>query len=184
MNEAIHHYQSYEIRETVAERPYLYAAESNLPNGVKLASGPSRIVAAALDGLIFQGFLVALWVLGLTSGVTALGFALWLLAMMAWQATWVAAVGATPGKLLLGLRVAEQKTGQTPPSVGRAVVRTWDLAPYLLASFGLLYATLGITIGLSVLTISLLLLGTNPRRKTVADGLAGTIVITKTGDKE
>ena len=82
---------------------------------------------------------------------------------------------------MLGLRVTNEATGQTPPGLLKAFLRTLNRAVRLLFSFGASQTTgNGITgiLGLIGL-ISLIMLFADDRHRTVMDRIAGTVITRK-----
>lgn len=81
-------------------------------------------------------------------------------------------LGGTPGKLILGMRVAEAESGISPPSLPVAGKRAANRLLGLLSDIGSIVALL---IGLA----SLVMLFTDDRNQTVMDKIAGTVVVKK-----
>lgn len=81
-------------------------------------------------------------------------------------------MGGTPGKLLLGMRVAEADSGVTPPSLVVAAKRALNRLLGLLSGIGSIVALI---IGVA----SLVMLFTDDRHQTVMDKVAGTVVVKK-----
>lgn len=81
-------------------------------------------------------------------------------------------MGGTPGKLLLGMRVAEAENGVTPPSLIVAFKRAVNRLVGLLGNIG---SGIALLIGLA----SLVMLFTDDRNQTVMDKIAGTVVVKK-----
>ncbi len=81
-------------------------------------------------------------------------------------------LGGTPGKLLLGMRVAEADNGMTPPSLVVAAKRAANrLLGFITGIGGIIALIIGIA--------SLVMLFTDDRHQTVMDKIAGTVVVKK-----
>lgn len=89
-----------------------------------------------------------------------------------WDFLWVAFAGGTPGKLMLGLRVARPDTGVSPPGFGKAALRSLNRLLSLIPGLG------GLVIGLVGL-VSLVMLFSDDQHRTVMDRIATTVVIKK-----
>jgi len=94
------------------------------------------------------------------------------IAGLLWDFLWVALLGATPGKLILGLRVAKVNTGASPPGWGKAALRAANRAAAMIPLFG---GLIGGLVGL----VSLVLLFSDKQHQTVMDKVASTVVIKK-----
>jgi uncharacterized RDD family membrane protein YckC len=139
------------------------------PEGVALRfelAGPgTRLLAAAVDGLLFlAGFLAALLVssvVGLGFGTTLLAGGLIVLVVAYWFGTSLVLDGRTPGKVWIGIRVCDAE-GFAP--------RASQL--FLRALFVPLEAAL-------VLPVPLVwvLIAATPRRQRLGDLVAGTLVL-------
>lgn len=92
--------------------------------------------------------------------------------VLVWDAVWVGLFGGTPGKLMLGMRVARADRGTTPPGWGKAILRSLNRLISLIPFVG---GLVSILIGL----VSLIMLFTDIQRRTVMDRVAGTVVIRK-----
>lgn len=105
----------------------------------------------------------------------------WLLPALVWviETVMVALLGATPGKLLLGTRIASSATRSTPPSWATAALRTalrlLGILFLISVGIGFAAAALGILVSLA----SLILIFTDDRHQTVMDKIAKTVVIEK-----
>ncbi len=92
------------------------------------------------------------------------------------EAAFVAFAGGTPGKLMVGIRVAEADSLATPPSPRHAALRSAHrLIPVIgivIASFSSIASGIGALIGLA----SLIMLFVNDDHRTVMDTVAGTVV--------
>jgi len=89
-----------------------------------------------------------------------------------WDFLWVALAGGTPGKLMLGMRVARADNGAHPPGFGKAALRALNRVAGFIPFLG----------GLAVLIAaiaSLIMLFTDDEHRTVMDRIAGTVVIKK-----
>lgn len=109
-------------------------------------------------------------------------FSLWAMGaavvMFVWETAWVALTGASVGKHLAGTRVFPSRASVDVasaaavglPGLGRSALRA---TPRLLWGF-----PLGVVAAAPLGAISLLLLLTTAQRRTLADLLAGTVVVT------
>lgn len=143
----------------------------------RLAEPWMRIVARLIDAVILVIFFVILAgpildddMIGTDQTPSAGVLIGSLLISAAWEIGFVAALGGTPGKLLLGLRVADQETGSIPPSLRDAVMR-W------LPSLVGLVPFLGSLASLAILILSVVWLFSHPQRQTVYDRVATTFVV-------
>lgn len=168
-----------------------------LPSGAELADAGTRIGARAID--IFIIIVISVIVLfpaitDIIDGVNAIGpnltepqleqlvtdaldanagrFVLAFAIGLVWDLAWVSAVGGTPGKLMLGLRVADPVSGASPPGFLKAALRALNRGVGLIPVIGGLLILL---IGL----MSLILLFTDDQRRTVMDRIATTVVVKK-----
>ncbi len=150
--------------------------------GQQLASPGLRIAGRIIDAII--GGIVAL-ILGAGSidfdaiadgdAGGAPGFGIVLAAAIfavLYDTLFVAYLGGTPGKLILGMRVAEADSGTTPPPLVVAAKRAVNRALGLLGTIG---SGIAFIIGLA----SLVMLFTDDRNQTVMDKIAGTVVVRK-----
>jgi uncharacterized RDD family membrane protein YckC len=94
---------------------------------------------------------------------------LYLLLGAAYEIGFVGGMGATPGKLLLGLRVVTQETGEMPPGWDKAGLR------WLPALVGLM-PVLGGVASAAIAIVSLVWLFSDPYRRSVYDRIATTYV--------
>jgi uncharacterized RDD family membrane protein YckC len=146
-----------------------------VPGGHALASPWARIGARLIDGLIL-GIVSSVIVVGVggTDGIdggTNRGLSLVsLLLAVAYEVGFVGAAGATPGKMILGLRVVAQEDGTTPPGWDKAFLR---YAPDLV----ILVPVIGGLASLAMVVLSLVWLGTDDYRRTVYDRVATTYVV-------
>ncbi len=170
---------------------------ADAPIGLRLASPGSRIGARLIDFIIAAIIAIALFVPAITDvidSLDALGpnptdsqvqavitdaiednfgrIALLGLIGILWDFLWVAFAGGTPGKLMLGLRVARPDTGESPPGFGKAALRSLNRLLSLIPTIGGLIALL---IGL----VSLVMLFSDDQHRTVMDRIATTVVIKK-----
>lgn len=168
-----------------------------LPSGVQLADAGTRIGARAIDLfiiIVISVIVVFPTITQIIDGVDAIGPSATdtqleqvvtealdanagrlLLAFaigVAWDLAWVSAVGGTPGKLMLGLRVADPASGASPPGFLKAALRALNRAVGFIPVVGGLLVLL---IGL----ISLVLLFNDDQRRTVMDRIATTVVVKK-----
>lgn len=93
-----------------------------------------------------------------------------------WEWLFVAFKGGTPGKLMLGIRITDAATGETPPSLAKSALRTVNhLAPVLAAGSLSLYNGVSSILGLVGLA-SLIMLFADSQHRTVMDRVASTVV--------
>lgn len=156
--------------------PDPFSPWGDLPGGRVLASPWARIGARLLDGLIL-GVLSSVIILGLSGGDgfdrdgSSWGLAIVsLLLAVVYEVGFVGAMGGTPGKLILGLRIVAQEDGRTPPGWDKAALR---YAPDLV----ILIPVVGGLASLVIVVLSLVWLGTDDRRRTVYDRVATTYVV-------
>jgi uncharacterized RDD family membrane protein YckC len=88
--------------------------------------------------------------------------------MIATTAIW----GATPGKLMVGLRVTKEDSVTTPPGIEKAALRSTP------ALFGLI-PVLGPAISIGLAIASLIMVNTDSERRSAYDRIAGTRVVYK-----
>jgi uncharacterized RDD family membrane protein YckC len=149
--------------------------------GQQLASPGLRMAGRVIDAII--GGIVALSIgaasidfNALSDGdVDAPGFGIVLAAAIfaiLYDTLFVTYLGGTPGKLILGMRVAEADSGTTPPPLPVAAKRAVNRLLGLLGTIG---SGIAFIIGLA----SLVMLFTDERHQTVMDKIAGTVVIKK-----
>lgn len=100
------------------------------------------------------------WLAGLVSTLLIVAYEVW----------FVANKGGTPGKLVLGLRVADAATRATPVDYGTSVKR---VVPILIQFVPLIGPLVSFVIGV----ISIVLIFTDARRQTIWDKIAGTVVV-------
>lgn len=165
--------------------------------GLRLASPGSRIGARLIDFIIAAILAIAIFVpvIGdVIDSIDALGpnptdsqvqdvvtnaiednfnrIAVLGIAGILWDFLWVAFAGGTPGKLMLGLRVARADTGASPPGFAKAALRSLNRLLSLIPGFGGLVAAL---VGL----VSLIMLFSDDQHRTVMDRVATTVVVKK-----
>ncbi len=165
--------------------------------GLRLASPGSRIGARLIDFIIIVILALVIFVpvIGdVIDSIDALGpnptdsqvqdvvtgaiednfsrFAILGLGSILWDFLWVALAGGTPGKLMLGLRVARPDTGESPPGFAKAALRSLNRLLSLIPGFG------GLIVGLVGLA-SLIMLFSDDQHRTVMDRIATTVVIKK-----
>lgn len=103
------------------------------------------------------------------------------------QTAFIALRGATPGKLLLGMRIADRRSSVTPLSWQQAAARSANrvipvITPVLTAVAPILATLLGlIVMGAAFASLFMLLLGKEHR--TVMDRIANTVVIKHVPDR-
>ena len=165
---------------------------------LRLASAGSRVVARLIDmviGLVILAIVAAPLVTGIIDDVDALGpsptdaqieevitdavtealsgrLAVFGVVAVFWDFLWVALFGGTPGKLILGLRVATNDTLQRPPGWGRAALRSLNRVVGLVPILGGLVTSL-------VALASLVMLFVDDQRRTVMDRIGKTVVVKK-----
>lgn len=165
--------------------------------GLRLASPGSRVGARLIDFVLLAiiGLVLFLPVINdVIDGIDALGpnptdsevrdvvtdvfedsagrIALVSIGAVLWDFLWVAIAGGTPGKLMLGLRVARPDTGESPPGFAKAALRALNRLIGLIPGLGGLISLL---IGLA----SLIMLFSDDQHRTVMDRIATTVVIKK-----
>lgn len=154
-------------------RPPAAADAAHLDLGRPLA-GPGRRIAARL---IDVGLLIGVSILvralvdddiGATE-TSATAAILTLMATIAYEVGMVAALGATVGKLVMGIRIVDAD-GTCPPTAAHAI-RRW--APNALA----IIPVVGILAAMAVLIASLIWIFTDPMRRSIFDRAARTFVI-------
>lgn len=129
-----------------------------------LGANPTNDEITAVAESVFDG---QMW-----RGVLA-GVVTWL-----WEALFYAFVGATPGKLVAGTRLASAASGDSPVGVGQALLRTLNKGLGILAGFAALSNLLGLAVIL-IAVVSLILLFTDDQSRTIMDRIAGTVVVNK-----
>jgi uncharacterized RDD family membrane protein YckC len=152
-------------------QPLPDSAAGELP--LPLGSPWQRIIARLIDVCVIVVAFVLIRALvddDLTDAPSRLAALATLLVGVAYEAGMIATIGATGGKLVMGLRVISRQ-GVTPPSARAAVLR-W--LPNLLS----LVPFLGPAFAVAVLLASMLWLFTDRRRRTIFDRMAKTLVIT------
>lgn len=154
-------------------------AATGLPPHVPgtLASPWQRIGARLLDGVVLLLLFSALTVgvldedmYGADQTPSAGAVAGMLIISALWEIGFVATLGGTPGKLMLGLRVADQETGSIPPSLRDAVMRWLPTLAGLVPLIGTLAAFV-------ILVLSVVWLFSHAQRQTVYDRVATTYVV-------
>lgn len=154
--------------------PDSFGSGTVVPGGHPLGSAWARIGARLIDALILiAGTTVLAAAFGgfddpdeFNAGATIIS----ILAAVSYEVGFIGVIGATPGKLALGLRVISQEDGRTPPGWDKAFLR---YAPFLVA----LVPEIGPLLSLGVVVVSLVWLGTDDRRRTVYDRVATTYVV-------
>lgn len=110
---------------------------------------------------------------------TTIEILLWTIFIFVWHAGWTHLTGATPGKHILGMRVADNQTNGVPVSLQQAALRA---AHYLIGILGLISVGLGALgggISLLIGLVSLILLFSDDEHRTVMDRVANTLVVDK-----
>jgi uncharacterized RDD family membrane protein YckC len=149
------------------------------PGGSPLADPWARVGARVIDaviGFVISVVLVAAFVDG--NGASDAfqsdadgGFLLAsIVAGVAYEVGFVGALGGTPGKLMLGLRVVTQESGTTPPGWDKAGLR------YLPSLVGLV-PFIGWFASMAVAVASLVWIFSDDRRRSVFDRVAATYVV-------
>ncbi|MCP3912725.1 MAG: RDD family protein [Actinomycetia bacterium] len=151
----------------------------SLYGGAVLAESGTRIVARIIDILI--GVIIAYIIVGAIVGSgnansfsfdTDWGFTIAsVLVGFAWEAGFVHFMGGTPGKMIMGIRIARVEDGVTPPGPEVAAKRSANRLLGIVPGLGPLIALI---IGI----VSLVFLFQDERR-TVMDRFGGTVVIKK-----
>lgn len=164
---------------------------------LRLASAGSRVGARLIDiviGLIVAGILLVPLITGIIDDLDALGpnpsdaqiervltdaiegnfgaFGILAAVAVLWDFVWVGLFGGTPGKLMLGIRVARADNGVHPPGWGKALLRALNRIIGFVPVIGSLIVFL---IGL----VSLIMLFSDDQHRTVMDRIASTVVIKK-----
>lgn len=98
--------------------------------------------------------------------------ALFSLIGLLWDFLWVGFAGGTPGKLMLGLRVARADNRESPPGWGKAALRSLNRLVGLIPGLG---GIIGGLVGLA----SLIMLFVDDQHRTVMDRIATTVVVKK-----
>lgn len=141
--------------------------------GHPLASPWRRIGARLIDLVILIGVSTLVEALvddDISATPSATAAILSLMVTVAYEVGMIAALGATVGKLVAGVRVVDP-TGTYPPGSVTAI-RRW--APNLLV----LIPVLGIALALATMLASLLWIFTDDRRRSIFDRVAPTFVVT------
>lgn len=158
--------------------------------GIDLAEPGTRIIARIIDSIIglFLLAVVVGWIFvafGIDDGdrggsaaafdwsVVDWGFTIVVVVVgFVWEAGFVHLMGGTPGKLVMGIRIANLDDQSTPPGLGVAAKRSANRLLGLIPVWGVVVAPVVIAI------ISLVYLFQDDRR-TVMDRFGGTVVIKK-----
>jgi uncharacterized RDD family membrane protein YckC len=162
---------------TADTRPVEPRTGPKTPDGRTLASGWARIGARLIDLVILLLISIPLAVIGTAETpegiVTTSGTAL-LQALVgaAYEIGFVAFLGATPGKMAVGLEIVRQRDGVSPPGLGTAAIR-W--APVVL---GGLIPILGLVVFLAFLA-SLVLVFVDSMHRSAFDFVGQTYVVQK-----
>lgn len=101
-------------------------AEIGEVHGRRLSSVQKRTAGRLIDWVIMAGLAAVLGWIGIGVFIEAVEFwrgAVTVAAFFVWEVVFVAVLGATPGKLLLGMRVIDAETGVTPPGLSVAAKR-------------------------------------------------------------
>lgn len=143
------------------------------PHGQTLATAGQRIGARLIDVVIQIGIGVVVIAAIIGSGVGEFSIGALFVSVVfgfLYEATMVALKGGSLGKLILGLAVVREENGETPPGWEPALMR-W--IPSLVG----LVPIIGLLISLVVFVLSLVWLFNDPKRQTVYDRIAKTMVI-------
>jgi uncharacterized RDD family membrane protein YckC len=143
------------------------------PHGQTLATAGQRIGARLIDTVIVFGIVLAVIAAALGSGFGEFNAGVLILGIafgFAYEAAMVALKGGSLGKLILGLAVVREDTGETPPGWEPGIKR-W--IPGLVGNIPFI----GVLISLVVFVLSLFWLFNDPKRQTVYDRIAKTMVI-------
>ena len=119
-----------------------------------------RAIAVVIDSAII--FLVAVVIIGRDELGHGAGLALYLSGWAAYYVAFTATMGATPGKIAVGLHVASRTGGR--PALDSVILR------YIVMLVGALLFGIG-TI------VSTLMVVTDPQRRSLHDRIAGTLVL-------
>lgn len=109
------------------------------------------------------------------SGFSATGGAEQILLGLVFTAAYIALIaikGGTPGKLMLGLKITTEDGMTTPPGAQKAIMRS---LPYILVNIPLL----GFLVLIVSLIAGLIMISSDPERRSVFDRIGNTRVITK-----
>lgn len=160
-----------------------YADHQAGVGGLQLASPGKRILARIIDGLIFAAiFFVLALAFGADFVVGGVGrsdvFAFQLLVLLisiGYEAAFLVARGATPGKMVMSVKVVFEDS-RTLDLQGALMRLSINIVLGVMALVAAL-ATLTSLINIVVLIVSLVFLFTHERRQTVWDRIAKTVVI-------
>ncbi len=154
-------------------------ASSVVNDNSKFATVGVRIGAALIDGLLsIIIFFVAIAIFGNTdtsdSGFEITGggveTVIAVIVILAVYTTMIATKGATPGKLMLGLRITMEDGVTTPPGGSKAIIRN---IPGLIGIIPLI----GQLVSLGFVIMSLIWVSGDSERRSAYDRLAGTRVV-------
>ena len=157
----------------------------------------SRMGGRVIDVLIMFGFLVVLVLLDIGGTAdpdligdsdfsfqlndraydTRLEYGVFAVFGLAWHVLWVHFAGGTPGKLMLGMRVADEASGDVPVDIRQAALRA---SVYVLPLLGLISVDLGdfASLGAALIGLSsLIMLFSDDKHRTVMDRVAKTVVV-------
>jgi uncharacterized RDD family membrane protein YckC len=134
--------------------------EETARDTLRPASVVLRAVALVLDSAII--FLIALVLIGAENLGHGLGLAAYLTGWAAYYIGFTAGMGGTPGKIAMGMHVASKTGGRAQPDT--VILR------YVVMLIGALLFGIG-TI------ISILMVLTDPQRRSLHDRIAGTLVL-------
>lgn len=145
-----------------------------------LASPGQRLLARLIDWAVWITIsMVLALVLGggrstvgteVTTGASLIAGVISTLLIIAYEVWFVANKGGTPGKLVLGLAVADAATRATPVDYATSVKR---VVPILIQFVPVLGPLVSLAIGL----ISVVLIFSDRQRQTIWDKIAGTVVV-------
>ena len=143
------------------------------PHGQTLATAGQRIGARLIDTVIVFGIFVAVIAALFGAGFGEFNFGVLVVGILfgfAYEAAMVALKGGSLGKLILGLAVVREDTGETPPGWEAGIMR-W--IPGLIGNV----PVIGPLVSLVVFVLSLFWLFNDDKRQTVYDRIAKTMVI-------
>jgi uncharacterized RDD family membrane protein YckC len=154
-------------------------ANSAVDDNSKFATVGVRIGAALIDGLLsIIVFFIVIALLGdtdtsdggfeITGGGVETVIAIMLI--LAVYTTMIATKGATPGKLMLGLRITMEDGVTTPPGGSKAIIRN---IPGLIGIIPLI----GQLVSLGFVIMSLIWVSGDSERRSAYDRIAGTRVV-------
>ena len=150
--------------------------------GKTLSSPGKRLGARFIDGVIIIVIttIVAVGIGGSSAfsgstdidGATVIAGLVGAVIAFLWEALFIRSMGATPGKLMLGMQVVDADSGDSPPADPTPWMRS---ANKLLGLIPLLGGLVSLVIGV----VSLIFLFSDDEHRTVMDRIGGTRVVDK-----